>query len=144
MNINWDFKSWSSSKKTLAIATVVAFLSLFMPWIKVTSAFGVGGSANGWEFSTFLALVIVSIPTVFALMDKELPKFNVQFFQGPLRGTVCGAYGVITAIYWMFHAKKSVMGLVGTKPGFGVYVFLLASVLAIYGSMKHTQGERAN
>lgn len=127
---SFDMKRWSSVERTTAIATLVLFVALFLPWF--TYNFGVGtasvdGLWHGWMYLVFflsLAILVFLVSRAgFSEMPFRLPMAEEQFL---LVATVVNLVLTVLA----FVDKPGGVGFSGIGWGFGAIVGLIAAVVA--------------
>jgi hypothetical protein len=125
-----DAKRWSRAHRITLIATVVLFVSLFLPWFTYDYGFGsisVDALWHGWMYVTLLISLAIIVYLVarggFAEMPLELPVAEERLL---LVGT--GANAVLTVLAFAF--KPGGIGLSGIGWGFGAIVGLVAAIVA--------------
>ena len=123
-------KRWSQAERTTAIATLVLFISLFLPWY--TYSFGLGsvsvdGLWHGWMYIVFLLSLVILVYLVSRAGFGEMPyKLPVSGDQLLLGGSAINL--VLTVI--AFVDKPGGVGFSGIGWGWGAFVGLIAAVVA--------------
>jgi hypothetical protein len=123
-------KRWSKAERTTAIATLVLFISLFLPWY--TYSFGLGsvsvdGLWHGWMYIVFLLSLAILVYLVSRAGFSEMPfKLPVSGDQLLLGGSAINL--VLTVI--AFVDKPGGVGFSGIGWGWGAFVGLIAAVVA--------------
>jgi hypothetical protein len=123
-------KRWSQAERTTAIATLVLFISLFLPWY--TYSFGLGsvsvdGLWHGWMYLVFLLCLAILVYLVSRAGFKEMPfKMPVSGDQLLLFGSAINLILVVIA----FIDKPGGVGFSGIGWGWGSFVGLIAAVVA--------------
>ena len=126
-----DVKRWSRPQRITFVATVVLFVSLFLPWFSHDFGFAsvsVDALWHGWMYLTVLISLAIILYLVaragFAEMPFELPVAEDRLL---LVGT--GANAVLTVLAFAF--KPAGIGLPGADWAFGAYVGLVAAIVAV-------------
>jgi hypothetical protein len=123
-------KRWSSAERTTAIATLVLFISLFLPWY--TYNFGLGsvsqdGLWHGWMYIVFLLSLAILAYLVSIAGFSELP------FKMPIAGEqfllIASVVNLVFTVL-SFVDKPGGIGLSGIGWGFGAFIGLVAAVVA--------------
>jgi hypothetical protein len=126
----FDMTKWSKHDRTVGIASLIVFISLFLPWFGVsyvTAYYHVGGSVNGlWHGYMYLTLIISLVLVVYLVLLAGLDKLP---FSVPM------SHGQILLIGTAIDFILSLISFI-TKPGytswnFGAYVGLIASAVAV-------------
>jgi hypothetical protein len=129
-SFNFDAARWTRAHRITLIATIVLFISLFLPWF--TYNFGVGtisvdGLWHGWMYLTVLiSLAIIAYLIARAgwnEMPFKLPLAEERFL---LIGT--GVSAVLTVL--AFLEKPGGIGFHGVGWGFGAILGLVAAIVA--------------
>lgn len=129
-SFSFDMKRWSQAERTTAIATLVLFISLFLPWY--TYSFGLGsvsvdGLWHGWMYLVFLLCLAILVYLVSRAGFKEMPfKMPVSGDQLLLFGSAINLILVVIA----FIDKPGGVGFSGIGWGWGSFVGLIAAVVA--------------
>jgi hypothetical protein len=123
-------KRWSQAERTTAIATLVLFISLFLPWY--TYSFGLGsvsvdGLWHGWMYLVFLVSLAILVYLVARAGFSEMPfKMPISGDQLLLFGSAINVILVVIA----FIDKPGGVGFSGIGWGWGAFVGLIAAVIA--------------
>jgi hypothetical protein len=123
-------KRWSQAERTTAIATLVLFISLYLPWY--TYNYGVGtatadGLSHGWMYLVFLISLAILVYLVSRAGFSEMPfKMPISGDQLLLGGTVINLVLTVLA----FIDKPGGVGFSGIGWGWGAFVALIAAVVA--------------
>ncbi len=129
-SFSFDMKRWSKAERTTAIATLVLFISLFLPWY--TYNFGLGsvsvdGLWHGWMYLVFLVSLAILVYLVSRAGFSEMPfKMPVSGDQLLLFGSAINLILVVIA----FLDKPGGVGFSGIGWGWGAFVGLIAAVFA--------------
>jgi hypothetical protein len=127
---SFDIKRLSQAELITAIATLVLFISLFLPWF--TYNFGIGsvsvdGLWHGWMYLVlFLCLAILAYLIVragFGDVPFQLPMADEQVLL-----IATGANAVLSILGFLF--KPGGLGFSGIGWGFGAFLGLAASIVA--------------
>jgi hypothetical protein len=127
----FDMNRLSREERITGIATLVLFISLFLPWF--TYNFGIGtisidGLWHGWMYLTLILCLAVMAFLVlragYAEMPFKLPMTNDQLL---LIGT--GISFVLTIL--AFLDKPGGIGFHGIGWGFGAFLGLVAAIVAV-------------
>jgi hypothetical protein len=123
-------KRWSQIERTTAIATLVLFISLYLPWY--TYNFGLGsvsadGLSRGYMYIVFLLCLAILVYLVsragFGVVPFKLPMPAEQLL---LIATVINLVLTVLA----FIDKPGGVGFSGIGWGWGAFVGLVAAVVA--------------
>ncbi len=123
-------KRWSPAERTTAIATLVLFISLYLPWY--TYSFGLGsvsvnGLWHGWMYLVFLLCLVILVYLVSRAGFSEMP-FKLPIAGEQLLLVASVANLVLTVL--AFIDKPGGVGFSGIGWGFGAFVGLIAAVIA--------------
>jgi hypothetical protein len=123
-SFKFDATRWSSNDRTVAIASFVFFISLFLPWFGVPFLYG--GSLDGlWRGYMYITLIVSLALIVYLVLLAGLAKlpFTIPTSHGTALFVATGIDFVLTLI--SFLTKPSV-----TSWQYGAYIGLLASAIA--------------
>jgi hypothetical protein len=129
-SFKFDMSKWTKTERNVGIATLVFFISLFLPWFGVsivTAYYHVGGSVNGlWHGYMYVALLVSLALVVYLVMLAGLPKlpFNVPLSHRQVLVIGTGIDFVLALI--SFITKPS-----GTSWNFGAYLGLVVAAIAV-------------
>lgn len=123
-------KRWSQAERTTAIATLVLFIALFLPWYTYNAGL-YSGSANGlwhgWMYLVFLMSLAILVYLVARAGFSEMPfKMPISGDQLLLFGSAFNLVLVVIA----FILKPGGIGFSGIGWGWGAFVGLIAAVVA--------------
>jgi hypothetical protein len=127
----FDAARWSMADRIAGIATIVLFISLFLPWFTYTAgflgasvSFSVNGLWHGWMYITLiLSIVIIAYLVLRAGWDKLPISQDVPHLTVMLAATIVNAVLVLIA----FIDKP---GGGGVGWGFGAVLGLIAALVA--------------
>ena len=126
----FDAARWSQIERVTLVATLVLFISLFLPWF--TYNFGIGtvsvdGLWHGWMYITLivsLALIVYLVAKAgFTEMPVKLPMADAQLI---LAAT--GINAVLSVLAFVF--KPGGVGFTGIGWGYGAVIGLIAAIVA--------------
>ncbi len=127
---SFDLKRWSQAERIAGIATLVLFISLFLPWFTYNFGFAsvsVDGLWHGWMYLVLLLCLAIFVYLVaragFSEMPIKLPMTNERLL---LIATSVNAVLTILA----FLLKPGGIGFSGIGWGFGAFMGLAASIVA--------------
>ena len=125
-SFSFDMKRWSQAERTTAIATLVLFISLFLPWYTF-GPLSLDGLWHSWMYLVFLLCLAILVYLVSRAGFKEMPfKMPVSGDQLLLFGSVINLMLVVIA----FIDKPGGIGYSGIGWGWGAFVALIAAVVA--------------
>ncbi len=127
----FDVKRWSQTDRITVIATLVLFISLFLPWFTYNYGFGslsVNGYWHGWMY--LVAIISLALLAYFVLTAgyDELP-FNLPMTPQQLLLIATGVNAVLTLI--AFLLKPGGIELHGIGWGIGAFIGLAAAIVAV-------------
>ncbi len=127
---SFDLGNLSQSEKITGVATLVLFISLFLPWFTYSFGFGsvsVDGLWHGWMYLVLIIclaiLAYLVIRTGYRQMPFKLPMSDEQLL---LIATAVNA--VLSILAFLF--KPGGIGFSGIGWGFGAFVGLAAAIVA--------------
>jgi len=127
-SFKFEARRWSQADRIAAIATVVLFISLFLPWFSVSFAF-VTASASGLTAHGFLYIVLLICLAIFAYLVaragfEEMP-FKIPVGHEPvlLIATVVNLVLVLIALIDKPYGS-------GVGWSYGGFLALIAAVIA--------------
>ena len=124
---NFDVARWTQADRIAGIATLVLFISLFLPWFTISFGFASGsvnGLWHGWMYLTLiLSIVIIAYLVLLAGWDKLPISQNVPHLTVMMVATLVNAVLVLIA----FIDKP---GGGGVGWGFGAILGLIAALVA--------------
>jgi hypothetical protein len=126
----FDSKRWAQTDRIVAIATLVLFVSLFLPWFTYNYGLGTGsvdGLWHGWMYITLILCLAIMVYLVMMAGFSTMPfKLPLPHEQALLIAT--GINFVLSLI--AFIDKPGGYGRSGIGWGFGAIVGLIAAVVA--------------
>jgi hypothetical protein len=123
----FDAKRWSQADRITAVATLVLFISLFLPWFGVNFGFGsvtVNGLWHGWMYLVLIVSLAIMVYLVARAGFSEMP-FKLPMADAQLLLIATGVNAVLTVLAFLF---KPGGGAVGWR--FGAFVGLIAALVA--------------
>ena len=124
---NFDAARWSLADRIGGVATIVLFISLFLPWFTVSFGF-VSGSVNGlwhgWMYITLILSILIVAYLVLRAGWETLPiSQEVPHLRVMMIATIVNVVLVVIA----FIDKP---GGSGVGWGFGAFLGLIAAIVA--------------
>ena len=117
----FDAARWTLADRIAGIATLVLFISLFLPWFTL-SIFSVNGLWHGWMYLTLILCIVIIAYLVLLAGWERLPiSQDVPHLTVMMIATIVNAVLVLIA----FLDKPS-----GTSWGFGAFLGLVAALVA--------------
>jgi hypothetical protein len=104
----------------------VALVSLILPWATYSYAGYGGGSVNGLRGEGLITLLGVGAVAAAAFMGDK-----TKMFEGQTRMIALGGFGGIIAGALIAFISVSGKGGGIVKPGFGIYIAILAGVIGL-------------
>lgn len=126
-----DLKRWSPAERITAIATLVLFISLFLPWFTYSFAFGsvsVDGLWHGWMYLVLLLCLAIMAYLIARAGFSEMP-FKLPMTDDQVLLIATGVNAVLSIL--AFLLKPGGIGFTGIGWGFGAFVGLAASIVAV-------------
>lgn len=127
---SFDMKRWGRDERITAVATLVLFISLFLPWF--TYNFGIGtvsvdGLWHGWMYVVLILCLAILAFLVARAGFQEMP-FKLPLSNERTLFLATGVSAVLSILAFVF--KPGGMGFTGIGWGFGAFLGLIASVVA--------------
>lgn len=116
---NINFKQLSLGKKIILITTVIALISLFLPWVELGIL-----SASGFQQGGYLFLIAFIYPVYCVLKNTYINKVG---------GLVCGIVALIASIAYISSKSDEIFGTAINVAGSGAYLFLISTIGLIIG-----------
>ena len=91
-----NFKQLSLGKKIILITTVIALISLFLPWVELGIL-----SASGFQQGGYLFLIAFIYPVYCVLKNTYINKVG---------GLVCGIVALIASIAYISSKSDEIFG----------------------------------
>ena len=114
-----NFKQLSLGKKIILITTVIALISLFLPWVELGIL-----SASGFQQGGYLFLIAFIYPVYCVLKNTYINKVG---------GLVCGIVALIASIAYISSKSVEIFGTAINVAGSGAYLFLISTIGLIIG-----------
>ncbi|MFP7359601.1 hypothetical protein D6T70_02990 [Kurthia gibsonii] len=114
-----NFKQLSLGKKIILITTVIALISLFLPWVELSIL-----SASGFQQGGYLFLIAFIYPVYCVLKNTYINKVG---------GLVCGIVALIASIAYISSKSDEIFGTAINVAGSGAYLFLISTIGLIIG-----------
>lgn len=114
-----NFKQLSLGKKIILITTVIALISLFLPWVELGIL-----SASGFQQGGYLFLIAFIYPVYCVLKNTYINKVG---------GLVCGIVALIASITYISSKSDEIFGTAINVAGSGAYLFLISTIGLIIG-----------
>lgn len=122
--------SWSNLNiggKIIVISTVIAIISIFMPWIDTTLS-----TSSGWQQLAFVLLGFYVYPVLQTLNNKPLSL---------VWGSASSIAAAVSAVAFMEWKTIPFEGVDLCFAGQGTYLFFVASVFLFAGVLKYKPTE---
>lgn len=116
---NMNFKQLSLGKKIILITTIIALISLFLPWVELGIL-----SASGFQQGGYLFLIAFIYPVYCVLKNTYINKVG---------GLVCGIVALIASIAYISSKSDEIFGTAINVAGSGAYLFLISTIGLIIG-----------
>lgn len=116
---NMNFKQLSLGKKIILITTVIALISLFLPWVELGIL-----SASDFQQGGYLFLIAFIYPVYCVLKNTYINKVG---------GLVCGIVALIASIAYISSKSDEIFGTAINVAGSGAYLFLISTIGLIIG-----------
>lgn len=114
-----NFKQLSLGKKIILITTVIALISLFLPWVELGIL-----STSGFQQGGYLFLIAFIYPVYCVLKNTYINKVG---------GLVCGIVALIASIAYISSKSDEIFGTAINVAGSGAYLFLISTIGLIIG-----------
>ncbi len=124
--------SWSNTNiggKLIIISTLIAIISIFMPWIDTTIS-----TSNGWQQFTFVLLAFYVYPVFQVITNKPLSL---------MWGSASSISSAVATVAFMEWKTIPFEGVDLCFAGQGTYLFFVASVFLFAGVLKYKSTESA-
>lgn len=116
---NMNFKQLSLGKKIILITTVIALISLFLPWVELGIL-----STSGFQQGGYLFLIAFIYPVYCVLKNTYINKVG---------GLVCGIVALIASTAYISSKSDEIFGTAINVAGSGAYLFLISTIGLIIG-----------
>jgi ribosomal protein L40E len=126
----FEAKRWTRAERITGVATLLLFISLFLPWF--TYNFGLGsvsvdGLWHGWMYIVLLLCLGIMVYLVARAGFSEMP-FKLPLADAQLLLIATGINAVLTILAFVF--KPGGIGFSGIGWGFGAFLGLITAVIA--------------
>ena len=126
MEFNW--KNWSTGQRLIFASSVVAVLSLLLPWADMGLI-----SVNGFAQQGYLLLIFFIYPIYKLLKSKPIK---------PLYGFISSGLAVISSISFALSKTVEVFDTTVNLSGSGLVLFIICSIVLVIGVyMSKDQGK---
>ena len=126
MKISWN--EWNIGEKVIFVASIVAALSMLLPWVDIGFA-----SRNGIMTGGIILLALFIYPMLKILKSQEI---NTKI------ALAASIVSILASIYWIFVQNTiQLMGQTGNVSGSGLYIFLITSFALAFGIWKNSKLE---
>lgn len=128
------FSSESKGKKIILVASLVAFVGMFLPWVNVKYYFfaDISYTSNGWNgvgTLTGLASLAIIIFWVLSTLEVKIPS--------EVKEEVVEKAASILMIFGSGYAFLNLIFNDINLVGFGLYITLFASGVVVYSAFKN-------
>jgi hypothetical protein len=127
-SFSFDMSRWSQVERITAIATLVLFISLFLPWFTY-AGFSVDGLWHGWMYIVLILSLAIVVNFVAKAGFHEMP-YKLPMAEERLLLFATGANLVLKVL--AFFLKPGGIGFSGVGWGFGAFVGLIAAIVAAF------------
>ncbi len=127
-SFEFNFNQWNIGGKLIFISTVVAILSLLLPWI--------GGDAEteiGFMQGTSIFLALYIYPFFILAQDKSMSK---------IIGGISAGLGVIGPGAFLYYLSRDMMIRIPEVMDIGIVIYILASIVLFVGVIKYEKYDR--
>ena len=129
-SFSFDRTRWSQNERITLIASVVLFISLFLPWFTYNYGLGtvsVDGLWHGWMYLTLLICLAIIGYLVVKAGFTTLP-FTLPLAEERMLLIATGVNAVLSIL--AFVLKPGGIGFSGIGWGFGAFLGIIAAVVA--------------
>jgi hypothetical protein len=127
-SFSFDMKRWSQVERITSIASLVLFISLFLPWYTF-GPFSADGLSRGWMYIVFILSLAILIHFVLKAGMSTLP-YKLPLPEAQLLLFATGINAVLVVI--AFLLKPGGIGFNGVGWGFGAFIGLIAALVAAF------------
>jgi hypothetical protein len=127
----FEASRWSRTDRISGIATLVLFISLFLPWFTYNYGLGsisVDGLWHGWMYLVLILCLAIFAYMVIKAGFSERP-FKLPMADERLLLIATGINAVLSILAFLF--KPGGIGFSGIGWGFGAFVGLIAAIAAV-------------
>ncbi|NED95398.1 hypothetical protein G1H11_08730 [Phytoactinopolyspora alkaliphila] len=138
MSGTFDVKSLPLYRQIALFGGALLFISLFLPWWRVSITGGPSGSESGWNglgtLAGLLVILLIAWEVLRVLGQAAQVKFNQDLITAALAGLIA-LFGVIQFIRALTYGGGIPSGFgVSAGPGFGAYLILVFSLALGYAA----------
>lgn len=126
--LEFNFNQWNTGGKLIFISTVIAILSLLLPWIDGGIEREIGFQQGG---SVFLAMYIY--PFLMLTQDKSINK---------IAGTISGVLAILLPGYFLHYMSLELREPMTEIVMSGMILFLIAGILLLVGILSYQRYHR--
>lgn len=122
--------SWSNTNigaKAILIASLIAIISIFLPWIDMTIT-----TSSGWQQFAFILLAFYVYPVLQVIKNKPISL---------VWGSASSILAAFTSVAFMEWKTIMFEGVDLCLAGQGTYLFFVASVVLFAGVLKYKSTE---
>lgn len=122
--------SWSNTNigaKAILIASLIAIISIFLPWIDMTIT-----TSSGWKQFAFILLAFYVYPVLQVIRNKPISL---------VWGSASSILAAFASVAFMEWKTISFEGVDLYLAGQGTYLFFVASVILFAGVLKYKSSE---
>lgn len=118
--------SWSNTNlggKIILISTVIAIISMFLPWVDTTIS-----TSNGWQQLAFVLLLLYIYPAMQTVRNQSISL---------IFGSLTSIIAAVAAVAFMEYKTIPFEGVNLCFAGQGTYLFFATSVFLFAGILKY-------
>jgi hypothetical protein len=130
-SFKFEAARWTRVDRITGIATLVLFISLFLPWFTYNYGLGsvsVDGLWHGWMYLVLLLCLAIFAYLVMKAGFAEMP-FKMPMADEQLLLIATAVNAVLTILAFLF--KPGGIGFSGIGWGFGAFIGLIAAIVAV-------------
>lgn len=126
-DLQFNFGEWNIGGKLIFFSTIVAILSLFLPWI-------IGdGDTLGYQQGSSVFLAFFIYPFIALTMDKHINK---------VVGYMMGVLAVLVPSYLLYYVAGDMGARAADAAGIGIIIFILTGIMLLIGVHKYERYDR--
>lgn len=131
----------SQKEKIIAIGSLIAIISTFLPWWRWEGYLEMGQSVKeSWWFLSFIAALLSFLLVFLPTVNVRIPKFGIsEVIIQKILGFIVLVIPLLSLIKGS-SAKVSVNGLVSVSPSVGIYTGIIGGLLIIYACYRKKTG----
>ncbi len=112
-----NFKNLNMSRKLILGASILAVLSLFLPWVDLGFI-----SASGFQQQGYFFLVFFIYPFYCLVKDSKINKIG---------GLTSGGLAIAATIFFISSKTEALFGETINAAGIGMYAFLISAIILV-------------